>query len=89
MAAASKSANLEAIDQFRRGLALVEALSDMRERAARELDFQMALGPALYATRSYSPWHESCRDLAKTSSMFPPNWRPAQERAAIFFGGTD
>jgi class 3 adenylate cyclase len=38
VAAASKWANLEAIDQFRRGLALAEALSDMRERAERELD---------------------------------------------------
>ncbi len=54
MAAASKSANLEAIDQFRRGLALVEALSDMRERAERELDLQMALGPALFATKTYN-----------------------------------
>ena len=36
-AAASKSANVEAIDQFHRGLALVEALPDMRERADREL----------------------------------------------------
>jgi class 3 adenylate cyclase/tetratricopeptide (TPR) repeat protein len=53
MALASKSANVEAIAQFRRGLALVEALSDMRERAERELDLQMALGPALYATGSY------------------------------------
>src|ERR1700747_1953328 len=49
--AASKSANVEAIDQFHRGLALVEALSDMRERAERELDLQMALGPALFATK--------------------------------------
>ena len=54
VAAASKSANLEAIDQFRRGLALVEALSDPRERAERELDLQMALGPALFATKSHS-----------------------------------
>jgi hypothetical protein len=54
VAAASKSANLEAIDQFRRGLELVEALSDMRERAERELDLQMALGPALYATKNYT-----------------------------------
>jgi predicted ATPase len=54
LAAASKSANLEAIDQFRRGLALVEALSDPRERAERELDLQMALGPALFATKSWS-----------------------------------
>jgi predicted ATPase len=54
VAAASKSANLEAIDQFRRGLALVEALPYPRERAERELELQMALGPALHATRSYS-----------------------------------
>jgi tetratricopeptide (TPR) repeat protein len=54
VAAARQSANLEAIDQFRRGLALVEALPDMRERAERELDLQMALGPALYATKSHS-----------------------------------
>ena len=54
VAAASKWANVEAIDQYRSGLALVEALSDMRERAERELDLQMALGPALFATRSFS-----------------------------------
>ena len=54
-AAASKSANLEAIDQFRRGLALVEALSDTRERAERELDLQMALGPALYRDQALQP----------------------------------
>jgi predicted ATPase len=44
-AAASRSANLEAIDQFRQGLALVGALSEIRERAEGELDLQMALGP--------------------------------------------
>jgi tetratricopeptide (TPR) repeat protein len=53
-AAASKSANLEAVDQFRRGLALVEALPDPSERAERELDLHMALGPALSATKSHS-----------------------------------
>src|ERR1700719_2609429 len=53
VAAASKSANVEAVDQFRRGLALVEALSDVREPAECELDLQMALGPALYTTKSY------------------------------------
>jgi class 3 adenylate cyclase/tetratricopeptide (TPR) repeat protein len=71
-AAASKWANLEAINQFGRGLALVEALSDMRERAERELDLQMALGPALYATnlgsdadvgRTYSRAWELCQQL--------------------------
>jgi class 3 adenylate cyclase/predicted ATPase len=71
-AAASKSANLEAIDQFRRGLALVEGLPDPRERAERELDLQMALGPALYATklashpdvgRTYARARELCEQL--------------------------
>ena len=71
-AAARQSANLEAADQFRRGLALVEALSDPRERAERELDLQMALGPALFATktyihpdigRTYSRAWELCRQL--------------------------
>jgi tetratricopeptide (TPR) repeat protein len=71
-AAASKWANLEAINQFGRGLALVEALSDIRERAERELDLQMALGPALFATkvssdadvgRTYSRAWELCQQL--------------------------
>src|SRR5215475_2819480 len=40
--AARQFANVEAIDQFHRGLALVEALPDPRDRAERELDLQMA-----------------------------------------------
>jgi class 3 adenylate cyclase/predicted ATPase len=79
MAAARQSANVEAIDQFRRGLALVEALPDMRERAERELDLQMALGPALFATKTYNhpdvgrayarAW-ELCRQLDDYSREF-------------------
>src|SRR4029077_16699611 len=78
-AAASTSANLEAIDQFRRGLALVEALSDPRERAERELDLQMALGPALFATklgshpdvgRAYARAWELCKQLGDHSRGF-------------------
>jgi predicted ATPase len=57
--AASKSANLEAIDQFRRGLALVEALSDMRERAERELDLQN--GPWSRPVRDQSWSHPDVR----------------------------
>jgi predicted ATPase len=79
VAAASRSANLEAIDQFHRGLALVGALSDMRERAERELDLQMALGPALFATkisghpdvgRAYAQAWELCRALGDHSREF-------------------
>jgi class 3 adenylate cyclase/tetratricopeptide (TPR) repeat protein len=79
VAAASKSANLEAVDQLRRGLALVEALSDPRERAERELDLQIALGPALFVTKNYNhpdvgrtyarAW-ELCRQLDDYSREF-------------------
>jgi tetratricopeptide (TPR) repeat protein len=78
-AAASRSANLEAIAQFGRGLELVEALPDMRERAERELDLQMALGPALFATkthshpdigRAYARAWELCRQLGDHSREF-------------------
>jgi predicted ATPase/class 3 adenylate cyclase len=78
-AAARQFAYVEAIDQFRRGLALVEALSDPRERAERELDLQMALGAALYAAKAYShpdigrayarAW-ELCRQLDDHSREF-------------------
>jgi predicted ATPase len=78
-AAVRTSANVEAIEQFRRGLALVEALPDPHERAERELDLQMALGPALVATKSYShpdigrtyarAW-ELCRQLDDYSREF-------------------
>jgi hypothetical protein len=78
-AAVRTSANVEAIEQFRRGLALVEALSDPREQAGRELDLQMALGPALIATKRYShpdigrayarAW-ELCRHLGDHSREF-------------------
>jgi class 3 adenylate cyclase/tetratricopeptide (TPR) repeat protein len=79
VAAARQSANVEATDQLRRGLALVEALSDTRERAERELDLQMALGPALIATkvrshpdigRAYARAWELCRQLGDPSREF-------------------
>jgi predicted ATPase len=79
VAAASKSASVEAVDQFHRGLALVEALSDASERAERELDLQMALGPALFGTkrrgnpdigRAYARAWQLCRQLGDHSRGF-------------------
>jgi len=64
---------------LRRGLALVEALSDMREQAERELDLLMALGPALFVTKSwghpemgrtYARAWELCRQLDDYSREF-------------------
>jgi class 3 adenylate cyclase/tetratricopeptide (TPR) repeat protein len=79
MAAASRWANLEAIDQFHRGLGLLDALPDGRERAERELDLRMALGAALFAAKSwrhtdigrtYARVLELCRQLGDHSGEF-------------------
>ena len=79
MASDRGRAKARRVDQFRRGLALVEALPDMRERAERELDLQMALGPALFATklwshpdlgRTYARAWELCRQLDDYSREF-------------------
>jgi class 3 adenylate cyclase/predicted ATPase len=50
---AKQYANVEAIEQFRKGLELVPALHDPRDRDARELELRMGIGPALIATRHY------------------------------------
>ncbi len=82
VAAASKSANLEAIDQFRRGLALVEALPDPRERAERELDLQMALGPSTHfpARRENPDEFRTGRSCCKAGSG---RVRPARHLALL------
>jgi predicted ATPase len=88
VAAASRSANLEAIDQFRRGLALVEVLSDPRERAERELDLQMALGPALVATkvRSHPASAEPMR--GRWSSVGNSGITPGSSRRSAAYSST-
>ena len=78
-AAAKQSANVEAIDQFGKGLELVAALPGPRERAERELDLQVALGPALFATklgshpdigRTYARAWELCQQLGDDTRGF-------------------
>ena len=52
--AAERSANLEAIAHFRKGLAALDFLDDIHERNHRELDLQLSLGAALIAARGFS-----------------------------------
>ena len=52
--ALGRSANVEAVTHFERGLELLPQLPETPERHERELDMQMALGPALVATRGYA-----------------------------------
>jgi class 3 adenylate cyclase/predicted ATPase len=52
--ALGRSANVEAVTHFERGIELLPQLPETPERHERELEMQMALGPALVATRGYA-----------------------------------
>jgi predicted ATPase/class 3 adenylate cyclase len=68
--AAEHSANTEAITHLMRCVEVLERLPDTPERARRELTCQLALGPALLATRGWSALqavnaYRRARDLAE------------------------
>lgn len=69
-----RSANVEAIEQLKRGLALLETLPDTLERARQELPLQITLGPALMAVRG-----QGARAGNGPILRAPSNWarRPA------------
>ena len=51
--AVARAVMTEAVAQLRRGLDLLGTLPDSPRRQQQELDLQVALGPALFATRGY------------------------------------
>jgi len=61
-----RSANREAVEHFRKGLALIPDLPDESERIRRELVLQASLGPALIALKGYgAPETAACYDRAQ------------------------
>jgi predicted ATPase len=52
--ALDRSANAEAVKHLRQGIELTQSLPSSLERARKELDFFLALGPALAATEGYA-----------------------------------
>jgi predicted ATPase len=52
--ALSRSANVEAVIHFNKALELLPQLPETGERQKQELEIQMALGPALVATRGFA-----------------------------------
>ena len=66
----ARSANLEAIAHLRRGIEALRSAADDSERAHQELAMQLALGPALMATRGHQApeaeaAYQSARRLAE------------------------
>jgi transcriptional regulator with AAA-type ATPase domain/predicted ATPase len=75
-----RSANLEAFRHLTTGLALLARLPETPVRAQQELDLQIALGPALVATKGYAaPEVEQtyaqartlCAQVGETPQLFP------------------
>ena len=83
--ARERSTYAEAVAHFERGLALLEQLPDSRERSARELSLQLALGLALQGSRlrgikapeverAFTRALELCREAGEVRELFPALW---------------
>jgi predicted ATPase len=77
--AASRSANVEAIDHLTKGLATLKNISEGPDRLRLELDLQIALGPVLMTTkgygapeveRAYARARELCRRVGEVPELF-------------------
>ena len=75
-----RSAYTDAITHLTNALALLSALPETPERAQRELDVQLALGPAFVATKglaameveqTYARARTLCEQVSETSQLFP------------------
>ena len=78
--ALQRSANPEAIQHLTRGLELLATLPETPARAQQELDLQIALAPALMASKGYAApeveqtyarAQELCRQVSETPQLFP------------------
>ena len=81
--AAHRSANVEAIAHFKRGLDLIEASPDAAGHAEEELALLIALGPVLMATRSsaapevsrlYSRARVLAQQLGRSAKLYTAFW---------------
>jgi len=78
--AIQRSANVEAVGHLTKGLALLKTLPNFSAYAQQELDLQIALGPALVATKGYTApeteqaytrARELCQSGGNTSLLSP------------------
>ena len=93
--AIERSANPAAVQHLTTGMALLAMLPETRERAQQELGLQVALGPALMATKgqgapeveqTYARARELCQQVGDTPQLFPTLrglWRFYQGRGAL------
>jgi predicted ATPase/class 3 adenylate cyclase len=78
--AAQQSAHQEVIAHLSKALEVLKVLPDLPERAEKELEIQMAVGPAFMALegwaaaevgRTYARARELCQQIGETPKLFP------------------
>src|SRR5262249_24815974 len=83
--ALSRSANAEAVKHLRRGIELTQSQPASAKRARQELDFYLALGPAMAATEGYAA-PETLRVFSHAHDLLGDGGTPT-EQMTVLWGG--
>jgi class 3 adenylate cyclase/tetratricopeptide (TPR) repeat protein len=81
--AISRSANAEAVKQLRRGIELLPDLGNSFERIRTELDFYLALGPAVAATEGDAA-RETSRVFARARELLGDGGTPTEQMTVLW-----
>jgi class 3 adenylate cyclase/tetratricopeptide (TPR) repeat protein len=81
--AVSRSANAEAVKHLRRGIELVQYLEPSPERVRKELDFYLALGPAVAATEGDAA-QETLRVFAHARELLGDGGTPTEQMTVLW-----
>lgn len=81
--ALSRSANAEAVKHLRRGIELIPDLAPSPERVRKELDFYLALGPAVAATEGDSSQATS-RVFARARELLGDGGTPTEQMTVLW-----
>jgi predicted ATPase/class 3 adenylate cyclase len=81
--ALSRSANAEAVKHLRRGIELVQDLESSPDRVRKELDFYLALGPAVAATEGDAA-QETSRVFARARDLLGDGGTPTEQMTVLW-----
>jgi tetratricopeptide (TPR) repeat protein len=81
--AISRSANAEAVKHLRRGIELIQDMEESPERTRKELDFYLALGPAVAATEGDAA-RETSRVFAHARELLGDGGTPTEQMTVLW-----
>jgi tetratricopeptide (TPR) repeat protein len=81
--ALGRSANAEAVQHLQQGIELTQSLAPLPERVRKELDFYLALGPAMAATEGYAA-PETLRVFSHARELLGEGGTPTQQMTVLW-----